>query len=214
MQKRMKAMLFASTVAVLSAPVLAAGDADRVEALEHRIEALEARIAALEAHRTFTSFMPNFAERFHVMHRAGEAGDWAVASHELAEMKRITALSPTIDAEKGKLMQAMMAPSFEALEGAIEHANHEKFETALAQTIDTCNACHTATGSDFVQVTLDATESLSMRHPHTFMSRGVPSGHAHGSPSGMGEMMQGGMMQPQGAAKEPHDDTGKPAHND
>ncbi len=223
MQKRMKAMLFASTVAVLSAPVLADSGAGKLEALEHRIEALQAQIAALEARQTFTSFMPDFAERFHVMHRAGEAGDWAVASHELAEMKRITTLSPTIDAEKGKLMQAMMGPSFEALEGAIEHSNLEKFEQALAQTIDTCNACHTATGSDFVQVTLDATESLSMRHPHRFMSRGVPSGHTHGHGSGsgmsgmggmggMGGMMQGGMMQPEGAAKEPHDDTGKPAH--
>ena len=209
MQKRTRAMLFASTVAVLSAPVLADSDAGKIEALEHRIEALQARIAALEAHQTFASFMPSFAERFHVMHRAGESGDWAVASHELAEMKRVTTLSPTIDAEKGKLMQAMMAPSFEALEGAIEHGDHEKFEKALAQTINTCNSCHAATGSDFVQVTMDATESLSMRHPHSFMSRGVPSGHTHGHASGSG---MGGMMQPAPEGNAGHDDSGKPEH--
>jgi len=154
--------------------------------------------------------MPSFAERFHVMHRAGEAGDWAVASHELAEMKRVTTLSPTIDAEKGKLMQAMMAPSFEALEGAIGDGDHEKFEKALAQTINTCNSCHAATGSDFVQVTMDATESLSMRHPHSFMSRGVPSGHTHGHGSGSG--MGGMMMQPAPEGEAGHDDSGKPEH--
>ena len=86
----------------------------------------------------------------------------------------------------GQLMQAMLAPSFEALESAIEHNDHEKFEKALTQTIDTCNACHAVTGSDFVQVTLDAREALSIRHPHKFMEREVPGGHTHGMPSGIG----------------------------
>ncbi len=177
------------------------------------MEAMQARIAALEASRTFTSFMPDFAERFHVMHRAGEAGDWAVASHELEEMKRITSLSSTVDEEKGNLMQAMMAPSFEALEGAIEHGDHEKFEKALDQTINTCNSCHAVTGSSFVQVTLDTRESLGLRHPHKFMEREVVGGHAHGTPSGMGTMMpSGAMMPPAQPARLDHDDTGSAPH--
>jgi hypothetical protein len=145
------------------------------------------------------------------MHRAGESGDWAVAAHEFQEMKRLTILSTTIDAEKGQLMQAMLGPSFEALESAIGHNDHEKFEKALTQTIDTCNACHAATGSDFVQVTLDARDSLSLRHPHKLMKRPVSGGHSHGGmPSGMGGMM----MPAKPATEEHHDDTGKPAHND
>ncbi len=216
MMKQMKAAALVTAVAMLSTPVLASSDGAKFEALEHQIEALQARIAALEAHQTFTSFMPNFSERFHVMHRAGEAGDWAVASHELQEMKRLTILSITIDNEKGQLMRAMMGPNFEALESAIEHNDHEKFEKALTQTIDTCNACHTATGSDFVQVTLDARQALSIRHPHKFMEREVSSGHSHGMPSGMGGMMSGtgAMMPAKPASEEHHDDTGKPAHND
>jgi hypothetical protein len=216
MKKQMKAAALASAIAIVSTPVLASSDEAQFEALEHQIEALQTRIAALEAYRTFTSFMPNFSERFHVMHRAGEAGDWAVAAHEFEEMKRLTILSTTIDAERGQLMQAMLGPSFEALESAIEHNDHEKFETALTQTIDTCNACHAATGSDFVQVTLDAREALSIRHPHKFMEQKVPGGHTHGMPSGMGGMMSGtGTMMPaKPASDEHHDDTGKPAHND
>ncbi len=126
--------------------------------------------------------------------------------------------STTIDNEKGQLMQAMLGPSFEALDKAIEHGNHEKFEKALVQTIDTCNACHAATGSEFIQVTLDARDSLSLRHPHRLMQRAVPGGHFHGGmPSGMGGMMQGGtmqggMMQAEPASDEHHDDAGKPAH--
>jgi hypothetical protein len=212
----MKAAALASVISIVSTSVLASSDEAKFEALEHQIAALQARIAALEAYQTFTSFMPNFSERFHVMHRAGEAGDWAVAAHEFQEMKRLTRLSTTIDREKGQLMQAMLAPSFEAVESAIEHNDHEKFEKALTQTIDTCNACHTATGSDFVQVTLDAREALSIRHPHKFMERAVPGGHSHGMPSGMGGMMSGSgtMMPAKPASGEHHHDPGTPAHND
>lgn len=179
MNKELKNILAASALAALAMPALADSDGADIQALQRQIDALQARIAALEAHRTFTSFMPDFAERFHVMHRAGESGDWAIASHELAEMKRLTKLSTSVDAEKGKLMQAMMKPSFEELESAIVHGNHEKFEKALANTTSTCNACHTATGSEFVQVTLDPKESLSIRHPHQFTKQEVPGGHSH-----------------------------------
>ena len=209
MNRQLKAILAASILAALSAPLLADSGGAKIEKLEHQIEALQARIAALEARETFATFMPDYAERFHVMHRAGESGDWAVASHEFEEIKRLTRISPSIDAEKGALMQAMLAPSFDALGEAIEHNDHEKFEKALTQTTNTCNACHTATGSEFIQVTMDARESLSMRHPHKFMERAVPGDHSHGAPSSMG-----GMMQPAGTAEEHHDDTGKPAHQD
>jgi hypothetical protein len=164
--------------------VLAHQDSDSDPLIE-RIQALEERLALIESRFSFAFFMPDFAERFHVMHRAGEAGDWAVASHELQTMKQLMQLSTSIDADNGRLMVAMLEPSFEALEHAIEDSNHKKFEKALTQTIGTCNACHTATGSSFVQVTLDASDSLSMRHPHSFMEQHAPKGHSHGMPSGM-----------------------------
>ncbi len=209
MRNNLNLLVAAFAAIAVSAPVAADGDSTRVKELERQIQALQARVKALEARQTFTSFMPNMAERFHVMHRAGEAGDWAVAFHELEELKRITSLSPTIDKEKGQLMQAMMGPSYEALEVAIEHGNHEKFEKALKQTITTCNPCHVAIGSEFVEVTLDAEESLSMRHPHRFMRRGMPSGHTHGPASMTG---MDGMMGPGSTEKDDHDDTGKAPH--
>lgn len=158
--------------------------------LMERLEALEQRVATLESTRTFAAFMPNLAERFHVMHRAGEAGDWAVAAHELLEMKRLSRQSTSIDAERGKLLLNMLAPSYEALESAIEHGNRKKFSQALETTVAACNGCHTATGSDFVQVTLDAPDGLSMRHPHRLMMRDAPVDHHHGQQGG--HMTQGG----------------------
>lgn len=179
MAKRQLLPPFALIVLALSGTAYAHSDGANLEALERQIQALQARVADLEARWTFTSFMPNFAERFHVMHHAGEAGDWAVASHELLEMKRLSAMSVSIDSEKGELMQEMMAPSFAALEEAVEHGNGTKFEKALAQTINACNACHSATGSSFIEVTLDVADPLSLRHPHKLTERGVPGGHTH-----------------------------------
>jgi len=179
MNKQWRSILAASVLAALSTPLLADSDGPKLEELEAQIKALQSRIAALEARNTFASFMPDFAERFHVMHRAGDSGDWAVASHELEEMKRLTRLSPSADAEKGKLMQEMMEPNLESLEHSIEHGNHKKFQKALTQTTESCNACHTATGSGFIQVTLDVNESLSFRHPHKLQKQGAPGGHTH-----------------------------------
>jgi len=158
--------------------------------LMERLEALEQRVATLEATRTFAAFMPELAERFHVMHRAGDAGDWAVAAHELAEMKRLSRQSVSIDAEQGKLLLNMMAPSYQDLESAIGHGNGEKFSRALQTAIDACNGCHAATGSNFVEVTLDAPDGLSMRHPHRLMMRNAPAGHHHGQQGR--HMTQGG----------------------
>jgi hypothetical protein len=179
MSMEMRAVFAAAVLATLSTPSLADSDEAKIKMFEAQIQTLQARIAALEAHHTFTSFMPDFAERFHVMHRAGDVSDWAVASHQLSELRRITKLSTSVDAEKGKLMQEMMEPSFEALENAIGHGNHGKFQKALVQATNTCNACHTATGSGFVQVTLDADESLSIRHPHKFTKQKMVGGHTH-----------------------------------
>lgn len=170
-------------------------DAGSPEVLK-RLQALEQRLNALEAARSFTSFMPDLAERFHVMHRAGEAGDWAVAAHELAEIQRLTRQSISIDADQGTLMQSMLGPSFENLEGAIEHGNVKKFSEALEDTITACNSCHVATGADFVQVTLDVADGLSMRHPHRLMMRNAPAGHHHGAQAQGGHVMQRGHDSP------------------
>lgn len=144
---------------------------DRMQAMEKRIETLESRF-------TFASFMPDFSERFHVMHRATESDDWAVASHELQEMKAMMESSTSIDVEKGNLFKAMMGPVIDDIDNAIAHSNSKKMAGLLDRAVQTCNSCHVATGSPFINVTLDATGSLSMRHPHVFKKQKMGS-HMH-----------------------------------
>jgi len=204
-------LIAAATFAILATPAFADSDAAAVAALESRIEALQKRVAALESRLSFASFMPNLAERFHVMHRAGEAGDWAVASHELSEVKRLTALSTDVDADKGQLMQSMMQPNLSALDEAIDTSDKGEFAQALNATVATCNACHVATDSGFINVTLNSRDTLSMRHPHTLSMRAAPQEHHHDMP----ESVTGGMPGHTDADEAtPHAHTADSAHTD
>ena len=146
--------------------------------LVERINTLEQRILALESRLSFATFMPDFAERFHVMHRASDAGDWAVASHQLAVMKDMIESSININAERGNLLKAMMGPVIEKMSSAIDHSSKEKFTPLLGEAVQVCNSCHVATGSAFIKVTLDSAHAMSMRHPHVLTSQeAAPHGH-------------------------------------
>ena len=157
--------------------VFASQDAN-VEQLRQQIKMLEERIMVLESRLTFASFMPDFAERFHILHRASESEDWAVASHQLQVMKQLIASSNSINADKGALFQSMMGPIVDKMDSAINHADEKKMSAALSEAVQICNACHTATGSPFIKVTLDVDESLSMRHPHIFTKQKMGK-HTH-----------------------------------
>ncbi|MCZ6578358.1 MAG: hypothetical protein O7D36_04805 [Gammaproteobacteria bacterium] len=164
---------------ILSLGNASANQDSNSDLLLERIQTLEERLTVLESRFSFSSFMPDFAERFHVMHRASESDDWAVASHELQEMKRLIELSITIDADKGHLLQAMMGPVMAKMDSAIGHANGKKMVTLLSEAVQTCNSCHVATGSPFIKVTLDAAGALSMRHPHAFTRQKMKRDHKH-----------------------------------
>lgn len=147
--------------------------------LAQEIRALRQRVATLEALKpTFTNFMPSFSERFHVAHRAGDAGDWAVAAHEVDEMRRLTRISPHVDPKLGALMQGFMGGNLRNMREAIQHGNGKSFQAALKDTVASCNGCHAAAGSAIV-VTLNVDESLSMRHPHALRRSTVPKEHTH-----------------------------------
>jgi len=152
---------------------------ETVDELRQEIKALRQRVAALEELKPrFTNFMPNFSERFHVMHRAGDADDWAVAAHEIDEMQRLSRVSKNIDAKLGEMMQAFMAGNLRTLREAVEHGNRKAFQAALKDAVASCNGCHQASGST-IAVTLDVEESLSMRHPHALKKSRVPKDHRH-----------------------------------
>ena len=168
-------------------PMIGAGGPQQIQVLKKEISLLKAEVralrkavASLQALKpTLTTLMPDFAERFHVMHRAGDAGDWAVAAHEVLEMQRLVNVAKQIDAKKGVLVEGFMSGNLRTLNKAIEHGKLESFYKAMNDTVKNCNACHVAVGSPFIKVTLDVDEGLSMRHPHALGKSKAPAKHTH-----------------------------------
>ena len=170
----------AGVLAFAPARPVAADEETRVARLEAKVERLEKQVRELRSLMpSMTNIMPDFSERFHVMHRAGDAGDWAVAQHELLEMHRIIEMARVIDAKKGRMMNDFMEAPLATVAAAIEHSDRDRFVQALEATLTNCNACHDATGSPFINVGLDAGSSVSMRHAHEFLESQPMTEHTH-----------------------------------
>lgn len=151
-----------------------AGETEDARALDERVARLEERVERLrQLAPSFAAFMPQFSERFHVLHRAGEVGDWRVARHELLEMQRLIDVSKAVDAERGQMFQGFMQGPMSEINAAIEHEDGQRFLDALDKTVENCNACHKAVGSGFVRVTLNVPSVLSMRHAHQLKESSV-----------------------------------------
>ena len=162
------------------------GSANKKEivALRLEIEKLKNILAGIDAlNPNLTSLMPDFSERFHVMHAAGDAGDWAVAAHELLELERMMGLAQIIDPDKGLLMKSFLEPTFKQIKGAIDHGNHKAFLGHLEKAVTSCNACHVAVQAPYIKVSLNVDEIMSIRHSHKFTRSEVDSskggGHKH-----------------------------------
>lgn len=54
------------------------------------------------------------------MHRAGDAGDWAVAAHEIDEMQRLTRASSYINSRLGALMQGFNTAAGSTIEVTLD----------------------------------------------------------------------------------------------
>lgn len=184
--KSLVPLIFALTLG-FSLPLIADTNSEELQTLTKEIRSLRAEVVELRKsvsllqaiQPSITTLMPEFAERFHIMHYAGDAGDWAVAAHELVELQRLVKVIDVIDPQKGGLMKGFMTASFNKLNSAIEHGEHKSFIAALNETVKNCNACHDAVGSSFIKVGLDVDESLSMRHPHDLRKSKKPGKHIH-----------------------------------
>jgi hypothetical protein len=171
--------------------------ASEQQALRQEVDALKAELDSIKEmlqvlRPDLTMVMPDFAERFHVMHRAGDAGDWAVANHELSSMRQIIGRAKRLNPQQGPMLEAFMLGPLENLEKVIMQRDDEAFDKALDQTIQSCNGCHQALGSPFIQIALETPDELNMRHPHKLEPSKAPRDHSHGArvEDMMGEMME------------------------
>ncbi|MFT5506803.1 MAG: hypothetical protein ACI8XC_004531 [Gammaproteobacteria bacterium] len=152
----------------------------QIQELKNEVKVMRGAIKALQASQpTVTMLMPDIAERFQVMHYAGEAEDWALAAHELEGMKGLVSIMGQVDSVKGSMATGFLAQNFNQLDAAIDHGNLESFDKAVNATLKSCNGCHVASGSPGMKITLDASTSLSMRHSHTLAKSSKTGGSKH-----------------------------------
>jgi len=152
----------------------------QVDTLSEQVAHLQAVVELLDAIRpTTTMLMPEIAERFHVMHYAGEAEDWALAAHELLGIERLLEIIERVDPQKGRLAMQFLQPQLEHLDAAIDHGNRANFVRDIEQTVASCNACHVAVGSPAMVVSLEVADGLSLRHSHRLAPSEKPGEHTH-----------------------------------
>ncbi len=153
-----------------------------LRSIDTRLQALEEKIDVLwQIRPNFATLMPFFSERFHVLHFAGDAGDWATAGHELLQMEELAKEAKLLDPERGVLLESFMGPFFTEMKEVIASQDSKRFRPLLENTVKLCNGCHVAVGSDFIKVSLQPT--LSLRHPHILSKTSMPAGHTHGHES-------------------------------
>jgi hypothetical protein len=91
---------------------------------------------------------------------AGQAGNWALASYELDEIKEgfadITRFHPTHPGSPvpiREILPKLMAAPLARLEVAIRSQNLDKFDEAFDSLTASCNACHQAENFGFNVIT-------------------------------------------------------------
>lgn len=187
MRKNTWIMYFAIVFLGYAAAASAAEDSARVQALTKQVKDLSDQVAELKStvellnaiRPDVATLMPDISERFHVMHYAGDAQDWALAAHELAGIERLIGNLQRVDQEKGAMAEGFLHENFQQLDDAIDHGDGKSFDKALGATVASCNGCHVAVGSPSMKVVLDTSHSLSLRHSHALQKSDKPAGHDH-----------------------------------
>lgn len=102
------------------------------------------------------SFMSRYT---HKLYLAGAAQNWELAdiySHEIEEIAVEIIEGNHVDdgVNISELMEAMLLPQIEQMEGAIDRGEPAHFEESYNTLIQTCNQCHDASNYGAVQVSI------------------------------------------------------------
>jgi cytochrome c553 len=148
--------LFLFLIAIIYQGVVIASLQQKHQALAQSVQTLEKAASEPEHYELGKAmgYVQRFAEK---LYWAGSAGNWKLAAfyiHETEEMlEEIVEHKPVKNGHDiAKLVTQMAVPSLEELEEAVKQENAVLFEQKYKVLINTCNACHAASGMNVVQV--------------------------------------------------------------
>jgi len=111
--------------------------------------------------------MMEYGRRFASLPHAVDAGDWGMAQYQLHEQIEIQEVGEITRPGKADLLADFEHGSLDPLSVAIDNKDVDAFNTAYATAVSGCNACHVATGHDFVRVQMPPT------NPQPFLAFGA-----------------------------------------
>jgi hypothetical protein len=103
-------------------------------------------------------FMTAYVQPHHIkLFLAGAAGNWPLASYEAKELgetfEDVSTYQPVWhDFPIAGLVEGNMDPALAEIEQAIAAKDAGRFKASYARLTAACNACHQATGNDFVAI--------------------------------------------------------------
>ncbi|HRJ48179.1 MAG TPA: hypothetical protein PKY38_12520 [Opitutaceae bacterium] len=147
------------SLAVLSALVIALCVLIFIMVRTHdaRFNALETKLAAAAAEHEVGITMAWLQRWTDKLGRAADAGNWPLADfylHEIDETAEDLIKAGVVDEghDISALTRAMLLPVVESLESAVKARDAAVFDQRYTALIQTCNACHAATGHGQVQI--------------------------------------------------------------
>ena len=115
-------------------------------------------------------FVDNMIGLQYFMHKAGlsmRADNLELADFYLHEIEEILEVVGEIESYDempvGELSKAMLGPAFHDLEEAVDSGDSSAALSAYTTVINSCNACHTATGFAYIKIADRSTENVFMQ---------------------------------------------------
>ncbi len=96
--------------------------------------------------------MIEYGKRFTLLKFAADAGDWGMAQYQFKEALEIQEVGETTRPANADLLKNFEHTYLDAVSAAIENQDATAFNTAYTQAIPGCNACHVATGHEYVVI--------------------------------------------------------------
>ena len=97
--------------------------------------------------------MQYFLHKLSLSVSAGNDGLADFYAHELEEtIEEAQTISEYHGHPIGDLVTSMLVPAFDAFEDALDQGRHAELDDRLDQVINSCNACHGATGYEFIHI--------------------------------------------------------------
>lgn len=116
--------------------------------LESRVEALSSIQPGLGV------VMHEYGYRFTDMYRAVNGGNWELAQYELKELREAQKVAEITRPARAGALKAFEKQQLVPLGEAISSQDITRFNARFTAAVKACNACHTATGHDFIQYQL------------------------------------------------------------